>query len=116
MRSNSKSVGQPHRAMLWLAAPCATLALYVLTWPGIEIKAATTIRVSGLNSYVGSTLYTHSGVLRSCPDWISRAYRPLHLLHGSNGGRNVLADHWAWWGKVLNHSAAPMSSNFSPAP
>jgi hypothetical protein len=97
----------PSRATMWVPA-CIMLALllYVGTWPVIEMKTMQVTTVT-FKDYTGGNIHTHHITTLTRGPWTGLLYRPLHLLRESNGGRNVLADYWAWWGKVLNHSVAP---------
>jgi hypothetical protein len=106
------SPGSKRLAAAWLFVPLVVLMLYVLTWPMIEMKA-TRVALVGPDGrpYDPGRIYTTLGKQAIYPTWAGKAYHPLHLWYESNGERNLLADYWKWWSKVLNHPCAPMRSS-----
>jgi hypothetical protein len=78
-------------AIAWVGAPLLLLALYVGTWPVVEIKASIhTLRVEVKHRGKVTAIRTQS------PEWVKTLYQPLHRLCLLNGGKNPLLKYWNW--------------------
>jgi hypothetical protein len=95
MNSTPDSSGKLHAVLITIGAACVLLALYVATWPFIELKL-TDHKVVSLSK--GITVH-----VAPPPPWITALYRPLHRLRDA-GGRangNLVRTYWEWWQKRL---------------
>ncbi|OAI55884.1 hypothetical protein AYO49_05110 [Verrucomicrobiaceae bacterium SCGC AG-212-N21] len=82
--------GKSH-VLLWTFAPFVALAVYVLSWPPIEMMNTTTPLPNPLVSL---------DWVRRAPPWVDTLYSPLQRLRDlgeEHGERNLLARYYYWW-------------------
>ena len=80
--------GKAHAAA-WICTSFAILALYVITWPAVELRYTTTVTPADPLISVGWKDIR--------PRWVDVVYAPLHQLRDANGGRNPVSRYWWWW-------------------
>ncbi|OAI55588.1 hypothetical protein AYO49_05375 [Verrucomicrobiaceae bacterium SCGC AG-212-N21] len=95
MSSTSDSSGKRH-AFPWLSLPVALIVvvvLYVSTWPVVEVWVGR----RGMPTPLTRDLDRPAIRLAIVPSWLTRFYKPLHLLADLRiGGRAFLLDYWLW--------------------
>jgi hypothetical protein len=90
------------RPLAWLGAPLVALALYVGTWPAVEMKCSKKVSVGWLTRHTPTPT-----TVTEYASWTGTLYKPLHRLCYAKAEEGVLVNYWNWWRKRLNHEGVP---------
>jgi hypothetical protein len=89
------------RPLAWMTTPLVALALYVGTWPIVEMKTSKKVTASWL------TRQTAPATATEYASWTRTLYKPIHVLCDKQAEGGVLVNYWNWWSNTLKHDAVP---------
>jgi hypothetical protein len=90
------------KPLAWMSVPLVALALYVGTWPLVEMKSSRKVSVGWLTRQTPAPT-----TVTEYASWTGTFYSPLHRLSKSGAEGGMLVNYWNWWRGILKHEGAP---------